>query len=315
MILKTKETYNNQVFLTTKVFSKLLYKTNFCNKKGNQILLGIDILKDEAQKELLELSILRLEESYSKLAIQPNCTTLLQKGSKRLFLECIKTVCDDFLTKKYGSRVTVNLSSLKSSLYVKNILKDSEILFNVPFSSLLDPNCSAFRSIYYPIYNSASVSFLEALLDNLILEISNCVAYFSLVNFSSVYAFRQLLCRSKFLSLRNLERFKNNLNWQLYIKGYIQRPINLYNNRYDIYILKTTGIYCRTIYATRINELMSLTNVSLIPIVFIEIGDFVTSRFDEAIFVISKGARYTLTSVFGQVIGLVWRGIIEGLKK
>ena len=46
MILKTKETYNNQVFLTTKVFSKLLYKTNFCNKKGNQILLGIDILKD-----------------------------------------------------------------------------------------------------------------------------------------------------------------------------------------------------------------------------------------------------------------------------
>ena len=54
MILKTKETYNNQVFLTTKVFSKLLYKTNFCNKKGNQILLGIDILKDEVQKELLE---------------------------------------------------------------------------------------------------------------------------------------------------------------------------------------------------------------------------------------------------------------------
>jgi hypothetical protein len=100
VILKTKETYNNQVFLTTKVFSKLLYKTNFCNKKGNQILLGIDILKDEVQKELLELSILRLEESYSKLAIQPNCTTLLQKGSKRLFLECIKTVCDDFLTKK-----------------------------------------------------------------------------------------------------------------------------------------------------------------------------------------------------------------------
>ena len=73
MILKTKETYNNQVFLTTKVFSKLLYKTNFCNKKGNQTLLGIDILKDEVQKELLELSILRLEESYSKLAIQPNC--------------------------------------------------------------------------------------------------------------------------------------------------------------------------------------------------------------------------------------------------
>ena len=38
MILKTKETYNNQVFLTTKVFSKLLYKTNFCNKKVDNVV-------------------------------------------------------------------------------------------------------------------------------------------------------------------------------------------------------------------------------------------------------------------------------------
>jgi len=306
---------NNQIFFTTKIFSKVLYKTNFSNKKGNQVLLGIDILKDDVKKELLALAVLRLEEFFVKLATQPDYSNFLQKNGKALFFDCIKKVCEDFLTKKYGYKVAINIASLKNSLYVKNTLRDTEILFKVPFYSLMDPNSSVFRSVYYPIYNSASGSFLEALVDNLILEISNCVVYFSLVNFSSVYAFRQILYRSKFLSLRNLERFKNNLNWQLYIKSYIQRPINLYNNRYEIYILKTTGIYCRTIYANRTKELMSLKNLSLLTIVFIEIGDFITSRFDEAVFVISKSIRYTLTSVLGQVIGLIWRGIIEGLKK
>ena len=47
----------------------------------------------------------------------------------------------------------------------------------------------------------------------------------------------------------------------------------------------------------------------------IETKDFLISRIDEAIYFFGNIIRYTLTSVVGQVIGLVWRGIIEGLKK
>ena len=180
-------------------------------------------------------------------------------------------------------------------MYVKNVLKDNDILFKVPFFSLINPNSPYFRSIYY---NSASENFIEALVDNLAFEISNCVVYLSLLNFSSVYAFRQILYRSKFLSLRNLERFKNNLNWQLYIKSYIQRPINPYNNRHEIYIIKTTGIYYRIIYANRSEELFSLKNLSLVTVIFVEISDFLISRFDEAVFVLSKSVRFTINDGF-----------------
>ena len=96
---------------------------------------------------------------------------------------------------------------------------------------------------------------------------------------------------------------------------YIQRPIDLYNNRYRIFILRTNGIYYKTVYANRSKELGYLNSISLLTITFVELRDFFTSRIDEIIYYVSKAIRFTLTSVFGQVVGLVWRGIIEGLKK
>ena len=306
---------NNGQLLTANIFSRVLYKTAFSNRKGNQFVLSMDLLKEDVKKDLLAITTLRLEQTYTKLLGQPGSTSFMRKKGKLILLQCIKGSCEDFLTKQYGYKIKINLNVLKQSLYTKNILRDVEILFKVPFYSLLNPKVPIFRLIYYPIYNYASESFIEALIDNLIIEISNCVVYFSILNLSSVYAFHQTVYRSKFLSLRNFERFRNNLSWQLRVKTYIQRPIDLYNNRYNVYILRTNGLYCRTIYANRSKEIASLTNIPLLTIVLIEIRDFITSRLDEALYLVSKGLRFTFTSVLGQVIGLIWRGIIEGLKK
>jgi len=314
-IKKTKIKIDNAKFLTARIFSKILYKTNFTNKKGNQQLLGIDLLKTEIQKDLVSVTALRVEETYIRLLEKKDPSLIMQKKGRILFLQCIKRSCEDFLTKKYGYKVRLNLEKLKKSLYIKNLLKDIEFIFQVPFYGLVDPKSKMFRRVYYPVYNIASESFIEALIDNMILEISNCIVYFSIIKFSAFYAFRQTLYRSNFLSLRNFERFKNNLSWQLITKIYIQRPIDLYNNRYEILILRTNGIYGRTIYANRSKEITSLNNFSLLTLIFIEFRDFLTSRLDEAIYFVSKSVRFTLTSGLGQLIGLVWRGIIEGLKK
>jgi len=310
-----KKSLDQSQTLTANIFSRILYKTTFSNKKGNPFVLSIDLLKEDVKKDLLAITALRLEQTYTRLLEELNSTSLMQKRGNSIFLQCIKDSCEDFLTKQYGYKIEIDLQTLKQSLYTKTILNDAEILFKVPFYTLIDPKVSIFRLIYYPIYNYASESFIEALLDNLIIEISNCVVYFSLLNLSSVYAFRQTIYRAKFLSLRNFERFRNNLNWQLRIRYYIQRPIDLYNNRYNLYVLRTSGLYCRTIYANRSKEVSTLKNLPLLTISIIEIRDFATSRLDEAFYLISKGVRFTLTSILGQTIGLVWRGVIEGLKK
>ena len=315
--MKKNKTFNrNKVkALTSRIFSKTLYKINRSGKKENQKLLSIDLLKADVKKKLLSTCALRVEETYNKLLEKPNPVEIMQKNGKVIFLQCLKISCEDFLTKHYGYKVKVSLAMLTKSLYTKALLRDLELIFQLPFYLLLEPNSSIFRLIYYPVYNRASDSFIEALINNVILEISNCVVYFNLVKFSSIFAFRQTLYRSKFLSPRNFERFKNNLNWKIITKLYVQRPTDLYMNRYEIYILRANGIYCRTIYANRSKEIATLTNFSLLTVGFIELVDFITSRLDEAIYFISKAVRFLLTSVFGQVIGLIWRGIIEGLKK
>jgi hypothetical protein len=89
----------------------------------------------------------------------------------------------------------------------------------------------------------------------------------------------------------------------------------MYNSQQGIWVIRTTGIYYRIIYANRSSELLTLQRFSLITLVGIEATDFLISRTDEAIYFFGSSVRYTLTSIVGQVIGLVWRGIIEGLKK
>lgn len=312
-----KEDSRNTKILVSNLFSKALYKIKFSDKKANQFLLSTDLLKNSVKKDLLVITILRVEKIFNELLLRPKTEafTVVQTQGNLILTRLIKNVCEDFLTKQYGYKVKIDLQELKQSLYTKNLLRDTEIIFQVPFFALVDPKSPLFRLIYYPIYNSASISFIEALIDNLVLEIGNCVTCFLILNYSSVYSFRQTLYRSKFLSLRNFERFKNNLNWQANIKSYINRPISLYNNKHEIYVLRTSGIYCRTIYANRSKEIASLSKVSLVTIVFIELRDFVSSRLDETLFIVTKGLRFTLTSVIGQVIGLIWRGVIEGLKK
>ena len=51
-VVETKEfKKSNERQLAAQIFAKILYKTNFSSKKGNQKLLGIDLLKNEVKKD------------------------------------------------------------------------------------------------------------------------------------------------------------------------------------------------------------------------------------------------------------------------
>ena len=132
--------------------------------------------------------------------------------------------------------------------------------------------------------------------------------------FSIINSVRQVLYRSNFLSSRNFDRFRNSLAWQTRLKYYVNYPKNLYNWQYGIWVIRSRGVYYRTIYANRSEKLLGLEKRSLITVTVIEVYDFLSSRLDELLYLLGDSIRFALGTTIGKFIGIFWRGIIEGLK-
>ena len=306
-------TLDDQKMKIAEVFARLQYKLN-CNVKNNtKNLLAFDLLQQNVKKDLLTTSLITLEETF--LDLLDSQENISDQKIKRSMLELIRRTTEKFLTRHYGCDVELSSRFLNRSKYVKFLLDDREIIFTTPLYTLMGSKLSKFRMLFVPVYNYTSEIFIESLLDNLIVELSNCVVYLTIVDFATLYTLRHTVYKSRFLSLRNLECFKNNLSWQVKVYRFLQRPLDLYTNRYGLYIIKAKGIYYRSIYANRSKEINSLTGPPLLTILFFELKDFLVSRFDEIFYSVGNSLRLLLTSVLGQIIALIWRGIIEGLKK
>ena len=294
-----------------KLFLRLQYKLcSSLRNKGNS-LLSTDILRDTVKRDLLRLVLLNVETKFLNL-IKCDFNSF---DDKSILLELVKFSTEDFLMNCYGSKVIMKSKVISRSLYFQFLLENSNILLKVPFLELFSSNTKIFHSTFDPIYVVASDKFLEVLFDNLIVEISNCVMQIIITEFSLIYNIRQVLYKSKFLSLRNIERFKNNLAWQNRLNLYVNYPKNLYNSQYGIWIIRLKGIYYRVIYANRSAKLVELRKTALLTITLVEFQDFAITRIEEILYLIGDRFRYTLTVTIGQFIGLIWRGIIDSLKK
>jgi hypothetical protein len=295
------------------IFARLNYKISFNLKNTSSYLLPTDLLRDNVKRRLYKIVSLRVENVM--LNLFSNDIDSLEDRTEEIFYFILKGSAEEMLNFYYGGDFAINTAVFEKSFYIKTLAKESKLLFFIPFSALDKVNSKTFRSVFSPVYNFAYDSFIEALVDNLVVEICNCVTYYIVNEFSYLSDVRKSLFRSNFLSLRNLERFKNNLNWQSRVKAFVNYPASIYNNEYGIWVVRTTGIYYRIIYANRSKELGSLNNLPLVTLLTIETKDFLSSRVDELVYNLGSGLRFTFTSVIGQFVGLVWRGIIEGLKK
>ena len=306
---------SQDIFRTAKLFSLIQYKLNFNLVNSSDYLLSTDALRDEIKNDLFRIATLKVENRITTISQTEQNSPFVTEG-KITLLFLIKAVAEKFLMKYYGYCININTKLLKKSNFIRNVLEDSRMLVDVPFSLLMEKKKSyILESTFMPVYDELSDSFLEALLENLIVELSNCAMYIILNDFSSVSSIRQKLYKSNFLSLRNIERFKNNLVWQSGIRHYIWRPKNIYDSQYELWIIRKDGIDKRLIYSNQAIELENLHEGSLVTVTYTELQDFLLSRFEEFIYILGNGIRYSLTSVLGQTIGLIWKGIIEGLKR
>lgn len=307
---------NDSILKVSQLFVTLYYKykNDACFVNRSKVLLGIDLLRDGVKRELLKTVAITVEEQFLNTLIISSSENVSNIKSD-ILIQLIKTSTQRFLTYYYGYSTDISPKIFKDSLYIRSLIEDSDLLIKVPLFSLIEDKSPTFKIAFLPLYKSATNRILEILFDNLIISVSEAIVRLLLNDFLIVRDIQQNWFRSNFLSTRNLERFKNNLAWQDRKDTYIKRPTAIYNNEYETWILTPDGFYIQTIYANRLPQLLKLNRSSVAIINYLEFQDFLLCRVDETIFFVSQSTRYLLTSVVGQTIGLIWKGIIETLKE
>ena len=90
------------------LFTRVSYKLNFSNKKNNQLLLSLDLLKDKAKIDLLFIITKNIEQTYTELFQNPNPATLMEKNGEVIFIRLLEETCEEFLMKQYGCKIKIN---------------------------------------------------------------------------------------------------------------------------------------------------------------------------------------------------------------
>jgi DNA-binding NarL/FixJ family response regulator len=288
--------------------------------------LEIDILNDTKKRELLAIVLRQLEDTLNDLRysnIEP--AQLPEKRSvvlQNLWQAATSDFFGRYTTLLLGNSPADQLQQAPVDL-VEILLLDAdsvqvEMLDKIPAVSdflahLLFQMPLLIDNATYVLGSVEAMARLEALLENLIIQVANAVIQPLLNRFGDVVAIKQTFYRRCLLSTREIERFRNNLSWKYRVDRLLNEPTAIFESRYNLYVLQPEGIAQTPIYAPRNQELADLGGIRLAVTLALEVRDAIAPRVQSAVSFVGSGVVYVLTEVIGRGIGLIGRGVIKGI--
>lgn len=288
--------------------------------------LEIDILRDDRKRDLLEIVLRQVEATIAELRLSPLEVPQLVEKQALILEDLWRSATMDFFgrytTLPLGDSPTDPLNQQPIEI-VAVLLQDAaivqaEILSKIPMvpdflAHLLWQLPLMVDETSYAIGSVEAMTRMEALLHNLVIQVSNAVMQPLLNRFGNVVAIKQNFYDRRLLSTREIERFRNNLSWKYRVQRYLKEPTAIFESRYGLLMLADLGIVKTSIYAPRNQELDDLAGVGLAVTLALEARDAIAPRFRSAIAFVGSGVVYVLTEVIGRGIGLIGRGIIKGV--
>lgn len=283
------------------------------------IPLEIDILKEESKQDLL-LTILRhLEDLLVELRLSQVQPQQIPEQQSKILRDLWKSSTIAFLGKYYS----INVGGDRHLPVVDVLLGDAEtvqteILNEIPqvselLSYLLFQTDMVVDNATYAVGTIEARSRAESLLDNLLIALANAVIQPLLNHFANTEEVKQKFFDYHLIATREIERFRNNLSWKYRLKRYFQSPQAIFESRFDLFVLSSPGIKKQEVYAPRSQELGQLGGIQLAVTLALELQDAIAPRLRSAVSFIGNGIVYVLTNVVGRGIGLIGKGILQGI--
>jgi len=153
----------------------------------------------------------------------------------------------------------------------------------------------------------------EQLTENLIIAVANGVMQAVLNQFAHAEAMKQQFYQHNLLATRDIERFRNELSWKYRRWKYVDEPRAIFESYYPLLTITEMGIRSQKIYAPRTEELENLQGLRYGITIFWEFQDAIAPRIKALASWLGSLVVYVLTNIIGRGLGLVGRGILQGI--
>ncbi len=273
--------------------------------------LEMDLLGDALKVDLLKLTAQVLQAETQALRSERLGLAALHDRVPSL----LETVWLEVLTRFFRDDLE---SSRLESLLRSRPLVNQLLLQRIPLVAdwvgygLLEMPLSLDNQPYSPGTPQADRQAL-LLLENTIISLANAVLQPLLNQFSDVEGIKRRYFQGKYVSSRELARFRNDLSWRYRRDRWLDTPRDIFESQYRIYHLSSQGIAETKLYAPRQRELESLSGLPLGVTLLLETRDAIAPRLKATFAFLGTGVVYFLTEIVGRGIGLVGQGIVKGI--
>lgn len=301
----------------TTVFNNTLAKIQLGIHNSTHIPLEIDILQTNKKQELFYLVINQFRKVLEELRFLNITREQLLEKRTLVLRDLFESSILDFFSKYY-TLIDLNENKIVDIFSQDSIAVQEEILEEIPMVvELLDyflfETPLAIDGILYRPQAPEVIERAEILLQNLIDRVANAVVQVILNNFSDLEIIKQQLYQKKYLSSREIAKFRNELSWRYRTEKYWQEPTHIFESKHRLFFLDGKNLAITFIYAPRQAELDRLSGIRWAVTIALEIRDAISPRLRSVVALVGKGLVYVLTQVIGRGIGLIGRGIVQGV--
>ncbi|MHC5935215.1 DUF3685 domain-containing protein [Nostoc sp.] len=304
--------------LESDLFASCVTKLQFSLLNVTDVPLEIDIFREDKKRELLYLILQKLAEQLDELRASQIEINQLYEVRSTLISDLWQAAITDFFGK--FSRIELGEQNIEIvNLLLRNTeVVQRDILNKIPlvcelYSYLIFQTELNIDNTSYPVVSAEAKSQALMILENLLIQVANGVVQPLLNSLADVEEIKQNFYGCQLISTREIERFRNDLSWKYRLKNYINEPKAVFESRYELFVIAPRGIANTSVYAPRNQELEKLSNIPLVVTLLLEFSDAIAPRLKSLLAFVGSGIVFILTQIVGRGLGLIGRGILQGI--
>ena len=299
--------------VTSKVFNRILSDLSLGVTNQTNLWLEIDVLQIQAKQKLFYIIIENIEKAISEfereqdiiLQSEQSLYDIWQKSTTNFFFQYYQDAEIDYDT-------LLTICDREYKIVRNNIF--SQIYFATElFAYLCWEQPLIIDRVSYRSDAPEAILRAANLLHNLIIQTANGVMQVILNYFAELETFKYNLYDSQYNNSRKIARFRNEIVWRYRQERYWDNPKNIFESCYQLLVLRNGNIKKMIINAPRDRELYQLQGLPWLTTIALELRDATSPRLRSVFALVGNGLVFTLTQVIGRGIGLVAKGVIQGV--